>query len=111
VSHHIVSFLCHLASMTVHYPFFFDDASPIEVYTVSLHDALPIYAATGVVGDPGDARPVRVHHVDLEVAVAGAVEGDPAIDALGRSEEHSLNSSHVEISYAVFCLKKNNKTQ
>src|SRR5205823_15065889 len=45
-----------------------------------------IDAATGVVGDPGDARPVRVQHVDLEVAVAGAVEGDLAIDALGGGE-------------------------
>src|SRR2546422_11306910 len=45
-----------------------------------------IDAATGVVGDPGDARPVRVHHVDLEVAVAGAVEGDLAIDGLGGGE-------------------------
>src|SRR5690349_22375133 len=42
-----------------------------------------------------------------ELEAAGLVEREDA-----RSEEHSLNSSHVEISYAVFCLKKkNNQTK
>src|SRR5206468_4333523 len=52
-----------------------------------------IDAATGVVGDPGDARPVRVHHVDLEVAVAGAVEGDLTVDGFsgGQIEPRSVH--------------------
>src|SRR2546430_15475504 len=39
-----------------------------------------IDVSTRTVGDPGDVGPVRVHHVDLEVTVAGAVEGDQALE-------------------------------
>src|SRR5699024_12431717 len=42
-----------------------------------------------------------------QAAVYARVQGlDPAIKNFGRSEEQRLNSSHVSISYAVFCLKK-----
>src|SRR5690349_24200646 len=54
----------------------------------------------------------RVDDVDLHVAIThrGVLghDGDAAF-AFERSEETRLNSSHVEISYAVFCLKKKNK--
>src|SRR5690554_4990111 len=48
------------------------------------------------------------HAVDLVGALEDAVDAAVAVDAL-RSEEQRLNSSHVRISYAVFCLKKKKK--
>src|SRR6266496_3317236 len=72
--------------------FFFSETAPTEIYTLSLHDALPIL-------DPGHHRE---HHLDR-------TEPRCAIDRpeLGLEDRKStrLNSSHVEISYAVFCLK------
>src|SRR3972149_2409757 len=71
--------------------FFFNDTATTEIYTLSLHDALPIFDDSGV-GDVG--RP----------AVGGedrSVEGD--------RKSTRLNSSHSQISYAVFCLKKKRK--
>src|SRR6266581_823048 len=71
--------------------FFFNDTATTEIYTLSLHDALPISArrcAAGVVQGPGRA-PLR--------------RG-------GDRKSTRLNSSHPSISYAVFCLKKKNFT-
>src|SRR5690349_23466731 len=67
--------------------FFFNDTATTEIYTLSLHDALPIYAAHRA-GSPW--RPGGYQLPDRE---------------LDRKSTR-LNSSHVEISYAVFCLKK-----
>src|SRR5690349_24374896 len=71
--------------------FFFHAPATTEIYTLSLHDALPICAlpAGAVVTDVGSTKR----------AVCGAARG------LDRKSTR-LNSSHVEISYAVFCLKK-----
>src|SRR5438874_8917984 len=73
--------------------FFFNDTATTEIYTLSLHDALPIYAVWSAQGKgcaPGA----------VGVCVGGA----------GRDRKSTrLNSSHVEISYAVFCLKKKKK--
>src|ERR1035437_10868752 len=69
--------------------FFFNDAATTEIYTLSLHDALPI-CDTEVRG--GCRRPRRGRHRD---------------DSDRKSTR--LNSSHANISYAVFCLKKKKK--
>src|SRR5574337_1332041 len=69
--------------------FFFNDTATTEIYTLSLHDALPIYHR----GEPG--RP------------AGPVP--PRRLRRGDRKSTRLNSSHHSISYAVFCLKKKNK--
>src|SRR6266705_2438672 len=68
--------------------FFFNDTATTEIYTLSLHDALPI---------SGEVRGAT-GHVDLPVRARGP----------GRRDRKStrLNSSHRTISYAVFCLKK-----
>src|SRR3989337_2744178 len=71
--------------------FFFNDTATTEIYTLSLHDALPIYHR-GRDGPDHD--------------LAGDATGHPA-DALDRKSTR-LNSSHGSISYAVFCLKKQN---
>src|SRR5256885_5338447 len=75
--------------------FFFNDTATTEIYTLSLHDALPISAGHQA-SDP-DQRGRRGEHDVL----TRRVEGD-------RRDRKStrLNSSHLVISYAVFCLKK-----
>src|SRR3712207_9403884 len=94
--------------------FFFNDPAPTEIYTLSLHDALPIYVKEHRF--PCDTRPGdRVFYYTTcgwmmwNWLVGGlAVEetlflfdGSP----LDRKSTR-LNSSHANISYAVFCLKK-----
>src|SRR5690625_6774778 len=68
-----------------------------EMYSLSLHDALPIWGGAAV---PGRRRPRRGHH-----AGAGGDRHDRGAGA-GDRKSTRLNSSHVAISYAVFCLKK-----
>src|SRR5215469_17066812 len=68
--------------------FFFNDTAPTEIYTLSLHDALPI-------SRPRWPAPRRRRTACRR----------PARWA-GDRKSTRLNSSHVEISYAVFCLKK-----
>src|SRR2546429_1914387 len=77
----------------VFYFFFFNDTATTEIYTLSLHDALPILPEPRLHG-PRHGR--------------GPAEAEDERLAL-RSEEHRLNSSHGYISYAVFCLKKKKK--
>src|SRR5437867_10790869 len=78
--------------------FFFNDTAPTEIYTLSLHDALPISTSTCELFDPKGNRWIRA--ASLNEARAG--------QAAARSESTRLNSSHRTISYAVFCLKKKN---
>src|SRR5690349_24332875 len=75
--------------------FFFNDTATTEIYTLSLHDALPIWnEALGVELECNDA-------VDFYENVL--------IRYVRDRKSTRLNSSHVEISYAVFCLKKKKK--
>src|SRR3712207_9422094 len=84
--------------------FFFNDTATTEIYTLSLHDALPIYHLRVAGLDGLRPRDDRLH--------PGAAE---AVDREGRHllrdlrldrKSTRLNSSHANISYAVFCLKK-----
>src|SRR2546428_8268991 len=70
--------------------FFFNDTAPTEIYTLSLHDALPISTAP--------------HHASCAPSAAGRSRC-PRAPAVDRKSTR-LNSSHDQISYAVFCLKK-----
>src|SRR5258707_4993572 len=97
--------------------FFFNDTATTEIYTLSLHDALPILAGPSV----------RQRHAHLDHGLRGVGDGDHteakgeahlhmpliALDFLqlhfhapGDRKSTRLNSSHANISYAVFCLKK-----
>src|SRR5690349_23330577 len=78
--------------------FCFNRTAATEIYTLSLHDALPI-CQRGHVDD----------HIRLEAAriVQGVAQHQSAF-GVGDRKSTRLNSSHVEISYAVFCLKKKN---
>src|SRR5438477_4945840 len=102
--------------------FFFNDTATTEIYTLSLHDALPIWfrggAArrrhrSGAVDRPAPARRAAA----CARPRAERAAGDPGRRAAGLREQSRdrkstrLNSSHMSISYAVFCLKKKKKNQ
>src|SRR5256885_6641668 len=74
--------------------FFFNDTATTEIYTLSLHDALPISRVRVLQPDDGD-----------DLAGAGQLQHVAAVDR----KSTRLNSSHLVISYAVFCLKKKKK--
>src|SRR2546430_13135400 len=79
------------------YFFFFNDTATTEIYTLSLHDALPIWPAT----PPPD--------FDMATALASIRKFAalrPARLMFRDRKSTRLNSSHSQISYAVFCLKK-----
>src|SRR5256885_7443293 len=87
--------------------FFFNDTATTEIYTLSLHDALPICLRPRHAVRTAIRRAYRIHP---DVAAAG---GEVALRLEARADRKStrLNSSHLVISYAVFCLKKKKKTE
>src|SRR5256885_6792798 len=85
--------------------FFFNDTATTEIYTLSLHDALPI-SARRADGLRMSARPVR-HERGRRHVVTGRRRQRPSAE--GDRKSTRLNSSHLVISYAVFCLKKKKK--
>src|SRR5215510_16028322 len=91
--------LIHWTSCMFFLFFFFNDTATTEIYTLSLHDALPIYAV-GL---------AQARHEPL-VVLAQLREHVERRHVVGVDRKSTrLNSSHVAISYAVFCLKKKNK--
>src|SRR3989337_3209817 len=70
--------------------FFFNDTATTEIYTLSLHDALPICGRSGP--EPCDHGPGRRPRATTD------------------RKSTRLNSSHGSISYDVFCLKKQNQS-
>src|SRR5258708_27665455 len=83
--------------------FFFNDTATTEIYTLSLHDALPICYAEPphVFRNLGGGKFVEATQ-SLGTALASPKVGRGAADR----KSTRLNSSHQIISYAVFCLKK-----
>src|SRR2546429_767325 len=85
--------------------FFFNDTATTEIYTLSLHDALPIS-----IDRLGNHR----LHLLVRQPVAGLISTDCSLPVrASRADRKStrLNSSHGYISYAVFCLKKKKNQQ
>src|SRR2546427_9027305 len=76
--------------------FFFNDTATTEIYTLSLHDALPI-SALEVRDRPAVGAP-------RQLTTFEGPDNDPGTERDRKSTR--LNSSHSQISYAVFCLKK-----
>src|SRR3712207_8495645 len=100
--------------------FFFNDTATTEIYTLSLHDALPIYLVMhGSSSVPQELQDIINQYggqmkptwgVPVEEIQRGIKNGVRKIniDTDNRIDRKStrLNSSHANISYAVFCLKK-----
>src|SRR5205085_11913642 len=107
-------------------PSFFTTTSTTDISTLSLHDALPIWA--GAVFHPLQSRIVEpsrrvgadcledvlhgdVAAVDVARRDRSAVEHEPRhVEPRQDRKSTRLNSSHSQISYAVFCLKKKKRT-
>src|SRR3712207_6869250 len=96
--------------------FFFNDTATTEIYTLSLHDALPIYRS----GEEQRQRLDRTRQGRRLEPVAEGFDHPPAPPRLAQGgdllpgadrKSTRLNSSHANISYAVFCLKKKIYTQ
>src|SRR2546427_4923823 len=85
--------MCYLHSILL---FFFNDTATTEIYTLSLHDALPISSARAWAN--GIRRP----------RTAAARASTSSARTTQDRKSTRLNSSHSQISYAVFCLKKKN---
>src|SRR3712207_8503214 len=89
--------------------FFFNDTATTEIYTLSLHDALPIYERIEVPVFTWPHTPSYVASPRRLVRVSAQIYNSSAdYDRLDRKSTR-LNSSHANISYAVFCLKKKTK--
>src|SRR3712207_8786814 len=103
--------------------FFFNDTATTEIYTLSLHDALPIFldqmarcsgckvlesvslsSAEGPAAGQAKVRDALARHPDV-TAIRSSHSSETQLDR----KSTRLNSSHANISYAVFCLKKNKK--
>src|SRR5258705_8893940 len=80
--------------------FFFNDTATTEIYTLSLHDALPICLCLNILNDSIDYGSLNVQEIVVIVLPP---------ESLDRKSTR-LNSSHLGISYAVFCLKKKKHT-
>src|SRR2546430_12632483 len=86
--------------------FFFNDTATTEIYTLSLHDALPILSG-GLLAQSRDLAglPAGELTVPTHRKPTGAELADLRFAWADRKSTR-LNSSHSQISYAVFCLKK-----
>src|SRR5689334_24603953 len=95
------------------YCFFFNDTAPTEIYTLSLHDALPILRrlprAFGIGSTVQSTRALFTQRV-IRPLNTTSVRKSPTRERGGQDRKSTrLNSSHSSISYAVFCLKKKKK--
>src|SRR5207244_13651717 len=110
-------FIFYLLVCLTHFFFFFNHTATPEIYTLSLHDALPIYFPDVQAGAIGYGLPAagRIdfsqndggtkHHGD-----SGNVAAEQTRAETADRKSTRLNSSHQIISYAVFCLKKKKNT-
>src|SRR3989442_1041336 len=83
--------------------FFFNDTATTEIYTLSLHDALPI--SSHVAETTG-----ACHYAQLIFGIFLYVDSR-GVTAKRDRKSTRLNSSHVRISYAAFCLKKKRSSE
>src|SRR5690606_41937930 len=105
------------------HPLFFTDTPPTEIYTLSLHDALPILFSESAnkgaqfiqLCNQSDVPLLFLQNISgfmvgKKYEQEGIIKnGAKLINAVRDRKSTRLNSSHVKISYAVFCLKKKKK--
>src|SRR5690625_8052166 len=91
--------LIFISSSSLRLFFFFNDPATTAIYPLSLHDALPIFSTAG---------PLRLHRRDPSTF---RMRTPPPDRRRQDRKSTRLNSSHVAISYAVFCLKKKKKQE
>src|SRR5699024_12520026 len=92
--HYVPSISAYFVILLTYLLFFFNHTATTGSYTLSLHDALPIW--------PGWRRIQRLYR-GRQAFFRARVRGHTRT---GDRKSTRLNSSHVSISYAVFCLKK-----
>src|SRR5690349_23392110 len=88
--------------------FFFNDTATTEIYTLSLHDALPIWPVCNIVTF-FQTRSTFSSTEKWDSASRRCARTWKSAPTAADRKSTRLNSSHVEISYAVFCLKKKKK--
>src|SRR2546430_8184860 len=89
--------------------FFFNDTAPTEIYTLSLHDALPISTLRMHTNCFHGSAPAFSRDAILHLNGHSGSSSNWTMSRLDRKSTR-LNSSHSQISYAVFCLKKKKST-
>src|SRR3712207_9520148 len=97
--------MCIIASIFTTITFFINDTATTEIYTLSLHDALPIYTFGQLIYLILIESNVEAQ---VEVPILGAERRsiECQLETVVDRKSTRLNSSHANISYAVFCLKK-----
>src|SRR5207244_12249365 len=95
--------------------FLFIDPAPTQIYTLSLHDALPICSTSAPSATTAPSRSRRSAPAcgatrAIRCGRGRSCSAANSIGGRGDRKSTRLNSSHQIISYAVFCLKKKNKT-
>src|SRR3712207_7006563 len=98
--------------------FFFNDTATTEIYTLSLHDALPICASWRNAAEVSSSRtralvsqPFSRYQTASQSSSSGWLGSSPCAPKSSDRKSTRLNSSHANISYAVFCLKKKKRQQ
>src|SRR2546430_17485962 len=94
-----IFYYCIILFFFLFFFFFFNDTATTEIYTLSLHDALPISIRFQIF--KRSVAVVRRRRSPVPTAVRRTIGTD--------RKSTRLNSSHSQISYAVFCLKKKKK--
>src|SRR5207249_10162357 len=107
----------HSSSFSLSVYFFYNAPATTDIYTLSLHDALPIYlivknggfrSPLGQEDLPTDSRKIKLYMNGPEIFAFTLQSVPDCVRQRLDRKSTRLNSSHVSISYAVFCLKKKN---
>src|SRR5437773_12443946 len=102
----IVKPIYHLCRHGLFRLFFFNDPATTEIYTLSLHDALPICVS---LSHPRGSQTLVAFGDVVQCTVPLIANAGLLLNAERDRKSTRLNSSHITISYAVFCLKKKKK--
>src|SRR5207253_11253726 len=108
---HTLSLIYHFILHHIHSPsLLFTTPATTEIYTLSLHDALPISRSIQTSRRPSHTSSCSASIARSCPTSASARRSRIAAKSTRDRKSTRLNSSHVAISYAVFCLKKKNQT-